>query len=489
MRNWKSGTRRLAVLGLALVALAAVACSSDDPSDVEATVPADSGAAVPTSSPASADEIYLAAVRALSEEVERQNEEIFAALEDAPPAPLEFLGVLAELLPEAIASTQGQILEFEGLIPTAGYAADHDRMLSFLRATQELLQRQLAAAEARDDLASRDIDVELGALQRDLLAGLSQSFRDTVLVSDEAVTAGEIFGGMTDEESAYLNTVDAAYEQFRSRNAVFGQTLSQQFSDSRGLLEALQGAGAGTAFEAVQTVLLPVKPPARFAADHELLLTYLTEAVRLDREIGEAIDEVDPVHFVVSNLQLGFGEISAATVIGLSPPVLEIAFPGASQLATAPDPSILTDDYTGPLFTALREFRARFGQTGPDYLAFNLGGEYAFDVVTRAAPGFIATVETALERVRSLTPPDEVRADHDLVVQYLEGVLQAQRDILAAVTDRDSAAIRGGMMESQAAFCDAGASISDALMPSVRVHFEGFPYDRDLARLCGGPTG
>ena len=485
MRNWKDGSRRWAFLGLTLVALAAVACSSDDAIEVEATAVADSSAAVGEPSP---DELYLTAVRALSESADQRNEEIFAALESAPPA-LEILGLLEEALPQAIEAAQSQIGELESLAAPSGYAADHDRLLRFLRDSVELLQRQLASAEARDDLASRELQVEFTTLRRNLMAGLSQSFRDTVLVSEEAVAAGELFGGLTDEEAAYLNTVNAAYEEFNSRNAVFGQTLSRQFSDSRVLLEALQGAGAGTAFEAVQNVLLPVEPPERFAADHVALLRYLVEAVRLDREIGKAIDEVDPVHFVVSNIELGTGEIAVSTAIGLSPPVREIAFPGLASALRAPEPGLLQDSYRGPLYLVLREFRVRFTQFGPGYLAFNLGPDDAFEVVTRVAPDIVATVENALDQVRSLDPPDELSEDHDRLVRFFTDTLRAQKDILDAVSSRNIATVNGGILKTQAAFCDAGTSISDALMPAVRVHFEGPPNDRDLARLCGVAPG
>ncbi|MCH7907273.1 MAG: hypothetical protein IIB26_07570, partial [Chloroflexi bacterium] len=152
MRDWKAGIRWWVVLGLAITAVAAIACSSDESGDAEATP--DSSAAAETS----ADETYLATVRALSEEADRRNEEIFAALEDAPPA-LEVLGLLEEALPQAIEAAQSQIGELESLAAPAGYATDHDRLLRFLRDSVELLQRQLAAAEARDDLASRTLQV------------------------------------------------------------------------------------------------------------------------------------------------------------------------------------------------------------------------------------------------------------------------------------------------------------------------------------------
>ena len=152
-----------------VAALQPVACGSDDSDVTAATASPDSST--------SADETYLAAVRSLAEAADQRDDEIFAVLGETSPAALEFLGVLADLLPQAISESQRQISELEALNVPDGYAADHDHMLTFLRASGELLQKLLEAAEARDDLASRDLQLEIGTHDRSRLTNLSESFR------------------------------------------------------------------------------------------------------------------------------------------------------------------------------------------------------------------------------------------------------------------------------------------------------------------------
>lgn len=101
-------------------------------------------------------------------------------------------------------------------------------------------------------------------MARNMLSDLSESFRDFFLVSEEAREFGEVFGGLSDEESAYLDTITNGFEEFAKRNAAFGQVLSRQFADTRVLLEALKGAGAATSFEAVQ--VLSRRKPLRHAS-------------------------------------------------------------------------------------------------------------------------------------------------------------------------------------------------------------------------------
>ena len=445
------------VMGLMLAA-AAVACGSDEPD---------------------ADE-YLASLHTLAEQSDQRDEEIFAPITETSPASLEFLGLLADVLPLAIEATRSDIANLGSLDVPDDYAEDHATFLTFLNASADIQQRQLDAAAARDDLTSRDLGVEVASLQRNLLAGISQTFRDAILVSEDAISAGAVFGDLADDESAYLNTVERAYEEFRSRNAVFGETLRQQFSDSRALLQALQGAGAGTAFETVQAMLLPVEPPERFAADHQLLLTYLAEAVRLDREIGKAIDEVDPVHFVVSNLELGSNDASVNAILGLSPPVREIAFPGAAFV----NPTVSDDAYLGPANQALKRFSAEFGRLGPNYLAFNIGREYAFEVIARSGPGYLETVQSTLATMQSLTPPAEFTPDHALILEYFDDLIEAQTTVLDSAAGGDMLGVNGGILETQTAFCDAVTRISAELKAAGLVLFQGPPDDPELKRTC-----
>ena len=225
-------------------------------------------------------------------------------------------------------------------------------------------------------------------LARNALSDLSESFLEFSLVSEEAREFARVFAGLSDEESAYLDTVTMGFEEFGKRVAVFGQVLSRRFADTRVLLEALKGAGA--AFEAVQVVIAAATPPPRFEADHSLLLSSLEEAVRLDQEIGKAIEDGDPVHFVVSNFELGNNEAAVRAALELSPQVRNIANQGPAFALRDPGPEVLDGGYRQDVYTIFREFSVQFPEGGPDYLAFNLLPDDAYQVVARAAPRFIA---------------------------------------------------------------------------------------------------
>lgn len=486
---------------LAVASVAALACgSSTTPTPVPtstaalapsaAVVPAPAVepavAAVEVGAPEAATQDYITVLRAMSERSDVLAEEVFGPIGDAP-GPAAALPLLAEGLPRLIEGAQTDIDELGALEVPDHYTADQERLVTFLRDQIELWRRQLEAVEARDELALRALSVEEGTLGRNFVTGLSESFRELVITSEEAREAAEIFAGLNDEESAYLDTVTAGFEEFGKRVAAFGQVLSRQFADSRTMLEALRGAGAGTAFEAVQEVIAPTQPPPRFEADHELLLSYLEGVVRLDREVGKAVEDGDPVHFVVSNFELARVETSVRAALGVSPQVREIAFGQLAYAFRSPGPDVLDGGYRERLYTTLPEFRARFPRTGPDYLAFNLDREDAYQVVTLSAPGFLAMIEDAQESLAALTPTDELRGDHDRLVKYFEETLAGQQAIVDAATAGDLSGMRAGMGRTHSTFCETAKGFSDDARPVVHVQFGGDPENRDSPRECGPP--
>ena len=467
--------------------LASVACGSSTEQSPTAGPTADPAAAAEDQRETARQE-YAAAVRAISEQSDARREDIFDPVSSAPPGPAGFLPVLAEALPLAIEGARADIAALEALAVPEEYLTDQQRVLSYLAYQIAQWRLGLDAAQARDELTFGKLAAESSTLARNFISDLSPSFREFFLVSKEARTAGELFDGLTDEESAYLDTLNAGFEEFRKRNAVFGQTLSRQFADARAMLEALRGAGAGTAFEAVREVIAPAQPPERFQADHQLLLQYLDGAVRLDREIGKAIEDGDPVQFVVSNFELGTVETSVRAVLDLSPQVRNIAFRQLAFSFEAPGPDVIDGGYREAVYTILRELRVRFRRTGPEYLAFNLLPNDADQVVSRAAPGFIAVLEDARRRVAALTPPDELREDHDRLVRYFDDTLAAQRAVVNASASEDLSGMRDGMDRTRNAFCEAARGFSDAMKPDVFTQFGGPPPDPDLTRECG-PVG
>ena len=414
---------------------------------------------------------YADAVRAISERFEARAEELLEPEQPPAPGPSGFLTLLAEAIPQLIEGAQSDIADLDALSVPEEYLADHRRAIVFFRDQISLARRELEAVEARDDLTLRQLSVEREMLERNVMGDLSPSFREFFLVSEEAVEMGELFGDLTEEDRAYLDTLTMGFEEFRKRAAVFGQVLSRQFADANALLEALRGAGAGTAFEAVQTVVAPVDPPPRFAADHQLLLAYLEGVVRLDREVGKAVEEGDPVHFVVSNFGLATVETTVEAGLGLSPQVLNVVFPFPASAFREPSPEVLDGGYREGLHTVLREFRARFLGEGPDYAGFNLVPADVYQVVSRTGPSFAAVVEGALEEVSALVPPEGLRDDHDLVVRYFEETFAAQRAIIDAAAAEDFAGVQDGINRTHAIFCETANGVSATMRPVVLSQF------------------
>lgn len=124
-----------------------------------------------------------------------------------------------------------------------------------------------------------------------------------------------------------MNAVRAGMNEFAARATVFAQRLLQQFNSTSSFFAALQGAGAGIAFEAAQTVILEIDPPPRVQEDHQRALRSLDEAVRLDREVGRSIGEQDIVLSAVSNIRLG--QEARPTGIDVVPAVCAVLVPAA----------------------------------------------------------------------------------------------------------------------------------------------------------------
>lgn len=205
----------------------------------------------------------------------------------------------------------------------------------------------------------------------------------------------------------------------------------------------------------------------------------------LDREIGKAIEDGDPVQFVVSNFRLATVESTVRAALELSPQVRNVALPQAGFSSREPGPDVIDGGYREAVYTMLLEFRVRFLRTGPDYLAFNLLPDDGYQVVSRSAPGFIATVEDAQTRVTALTPPEELRGDHDRLVRYFDETLAAQRSVVVAATAEDLNGLRDGIARTLDVFCETARGFSDAMKPVVFAQFGGPPPDPDMTRECG----
>ncbi len=439
---------------IAAIAVIAVACGSSDT--------------------LSNDE-YATEIGALAERTDAREQEIGKIFESIAPSPVEILAALSEALPRHIEGVQADIAALEAVEAPDDYSADHQRVLKYLREDLVLSGRALEAVNADDFLRQQQLENDSETLQRNLLADLSESFRSFFLVSEEQQIAGEVFGGLTDEESAYLDVLNEGWQEFARRNAVFAQAVNQQFADERAMLKALADAGAGTAFEAVRTIVEKAVPPARFEAGHALLMNHLNELVRIDRIIGQAARDGDAVRFLVSNFELAGNEASVQALLGVPVQIVEIVFGGQAFAFAAPDPAVLDGGYREQLYNLLREFSARFPRTGPTYTAANLTPTNLDTLVSQVGPGFISTIENARTALANLTPPPEFSSDHDLILQYFDDVLASQNGIAIAAAAGDRNGVELAADGTRSALCDTRDQLSDEIEPVVFVQFGARP--------------
>ncbi len=174
------------------------------------------------------------------------------------------MAVLAAELPAVIASLERSARELEQLVPPAQYAEDQARFVAIERERVAVWEAIVEAAEARDFTRAGELRASLDELSRAGAAALSPEFLELVFVSEEGVQFSQAFGDLEQEEIAYTDGLSTGMREFSSRVAVFGQRFSQQYANSEALLEALDGAGAGTAFEAARDVIVALEPPDSF---------------------------------------------------------------------------------------------------------------------------------------------------------------------------------------------------------------------------------
>ena len=466
---------RVLLASFGLLALVLAACGGDD--DAAANDGGDSQDAV-------AD--YEAAVRAIGERQREDNEakrvgDAFAN----NAAEVTILARLEETLPAAIAASEASLAEFEALTPPEQYAADHERFITSQRELLELQRAELEAVEAGDLLRRNELVDEVPAVLRRSVNALSPEFLELVRDTEDDQTFVDIASGLNEEELAYLDGLTSGRDEFRRRNARFGQAIGRSYPNAEGLLRALRDAGAGEAMQAVYDVISQLEPPPSFAEDHALVVAYYEEAVEIDRGIGEAAESGDAARFLILNVSLG--QAASATIFEVSPAVCSILF---DRRLCAAAVSVPEGEYEQDLHFTLREFSVQFGTVGPwgnfDFLPAG-SDDSLFEFVAAVGPRAIEQVETTLADVSALSPPGELADDHRVLVLYFEQLLEAQTEIVRAAELGDVEAMRAGALLNSSALCDAQRDLSPAGQAIVGFHFGGEPGEPPAGVVCPAP--
>ena len=297
-----------------------------------------------------------------------------------------------------------------------------------------------------------------------------------VTSTGEAVTA---------EEEEYLKNVRATWKLFEDKNEAFSEPFALLWPLRERLFTTLKDAGAGTAFVETYEALLTLQPPERFQTDHELMVQTAQELVRLDAEIGLAIEDEDLVAFALLNTEMG--KVSGRSSFDLSSAVCNAARRPDSPFPStcAPSEPVPGAEYGAELYDIIRRFSPQFdtftGATGLPALV----PDEQLDIASIVQPKINTLIEETVQVVGDLEPPKEFRADHERLLTFLEKLLGMSQAAGRAAEERSQEGLGEALAPYEDEWCSARRAFSPAFKPIVSVYFQG----PDGPPPCSPPEG
>ena len=244
-------------------------------------------------------------------------------------------------------------------------------------------------------------------------------------------------GPPTAAEQAYLDDVEGAAMLIGEKFAQFGELMGRVYATRGALFEALEEAGAGTAFDAGLAAMEALDPPERFRDDHALGLDGLRDFQRVDREVGQAVVDNDLVAFALANVQLG--RLSVVNPLQHSSTFCLARFNDSPNLCERPDFSS-SGEYGERLYSIMIRIETDVGPAVGAGQLPALNDEEILEILNAVAANALKILEQSGEDVRALDPPDGFEADHDRLVRYLGDLLEIATKWQQAVEGGDLAA-------------------------------------------------
>ena len=285
--------------------------------------------------------------------------------------------------------------------------------------------------------------------------------------SDEPEAVPTAAGTPTDAEQAYLDDVAGVAVLIGEKFAHFGEIIDQVFPTREALFGALAEAGAGTAFDSGLEALEALEPPERFREEHELALDGLRELQRVDRQVGEAVENNDIIAFALANVQLG--AVSVTSALQHSELFCRARFPLAANLCERPDFSS-AGEYGEDVYAIMGRIESEAMPTLAGQIPA-LNEEEILEVLDTLGPAALDVLEQSREDAGELEPPAGLEADHERLIQYLDGIVDAATELREAAERRDRAAYMTQQRALMEAFCTAQSELSPAIAPFLVVHF------------------
>ncbi len=280
-------------------------------------------------------------------------------------------------------------------------------------------------------------------------------------------------GTPTAAEQAYLDDIEGVAMLIGEKFAQFGELMGRVYATRGALFEALEEAGAGTAFDAGLAAMEALEPPERFRDEHELALDGLRDFQRVDREVGQAVVDYDLVAFAFANVQLG--RLGVENPLQHSSAFCLARFIDSPHLCERPDFSS-SGEYGEELYSIMSRLETDVGPAANASRLPALNDEEILEILNALVPSALDVLEQIDEAVGALDPPDSLETDHDRLVRYLGDLLEVVTELQQAAERGDLTAAREQTLRLEEVFCTAvGEFLAGPIAPFVIVHFGGIP--------------
>ena len=283
------------------------------------------------------------------------------------------------------------------------------------------------------------------------------------------------------KEQEYLDKVAAAAQLTVQVFEGFREIFSQTYPVREVLLAALLEGGVGTPYIGNLAALEALDPPERFREVHRVWLEAVREQLRLDTEAAGAVRDGDLVRFALLNGDLVRNDTNVRLAL---PPVFCQSTLAGSDTGAICTPVVTSSEgeYESGVDGLLREYLPEVtAASGTIAFRLSLTPEELGEVLLSMADGGQIAFQGLASGLETLTPPDELLADHGRLQAYFSGVLTIADAMRQLQDGGDLNAVRFELQKLETLFCETRASIEAAgFKPAVAVFFTGGP------ERCGG---
>ena len=276
--------------------------------------------------------------------------------------------------------------------------------------------------------------------------------------TDESVTVPPTLEPPSADDIAYLDAIRGIDEEIGSIVQQIDEALGASWPTRGRLFSVLDEAELASTFATMLDQASALKPPDGYSADHQLYLASLSESAELPEEMQAAIDEEDLLNFRlrITDLFLSRAGLLLRASLTFCGGVLQESQPPHC----APPVPAPAGEYGAALREVMRRFQSEFGSRVGSFPPA-MTEEERNTALGILQPAIISALEQARDEVSDLDPPEEFRADHEVILRYFTDTLEVSRAISQAAKDADQDAIDFEFGRSGSVFCEAVTQLSD----------------------------